>query len=85
MQITVSQLQKQHSLLVDALKRGEVVELTYHGKVLGVIQPKTAGNDTETEASAMDAFFGMHANQGLDGIEDDLRNIRKGRRTRNDI
>ncbi len=83
MQITVSQLQKQHSLLVDALKRGEVVELTYHGKVLGVIQPKAA--DVGSEVGAMEAFFGMHADMGLLDVEEELRTVRKGRRARNDF
>lgn len=78
MQITVSQLQNQHSLLVDALKRGEVVELTYHGKILGVIQPKL--HKTKEQLDAMDAFFGMHADLAVEDVEEELRRVRRGRR-----
>ncbi len=83
MQITVSKLQSQHRLLVDALKRGEVVELTYHGKVLGVIHPRLSR--TELQVEAMNAFFGMHKDLGIQDVERELREIRRGRIHRNDI
>jgi hypothetical protein len=81
MQLSVSQLQKQHRLLVEALKRGETVELTYHGKLLGIIQPQVGGFD---EVSA-DDFWGMHSDMGLNGVEDVVRQIRKPRAMRRDI
>ena len=77
MQITVSQLQNKHRLLVDALKRGESVELTYHGKVLGVIQPGL--DQTHDQIDAMNDFFGMHKNAGIQSVEEELRQVRKGR------
>ncbi|MDD2761251.1 MAG: hypothetical protein PHH11_13285, partial [Methylomonas sp.] len=39
MQLTASQLQSKHKALIDALKRGETVEITYHGQTLGVVHP----------------------------------------------
>ena len=83
MQIRVSQLQNQHRLVVDALKRGEVIELTYHGKILGIIQPKS--ESTASQANAVNAFFGMHSDQSVDYVEDELRQVRKGRLANRDF
>ncbi len=83
MQITASQLQTQHKALVDALKRGQTVEITYHGEVLGVVHPKKAPL-SEDKLAAADAFFGMHKDQPTDSVEDEVREIRKGRRKRFD-
>ena len=83
MKMTVSQLQSKHGLLVEALKRGESVELTYHGRVLGVVQPKLV--DAAEEAVAMDAFFGMHKDMGVDSVEQELRSVRQGRKHIDDL
>jgi antitoxin (DNA-binding transcriptional repressor) of toxin-antitoxin stability system len=83
--MTASQLQTEHKLLVDALKRGESVEITYHGQVLGVVQPKTAELSEEARQAA-NAFFGMHERCSADTVEDEVRSLRKGRRNRlNDL
>lgn len=81
MQLTASQLQSKHKALIDALKRGETVEITYHGQTLGVVHPATPTTNTKEQESAMNEFFGMHGNSGIATVEDELRNIRKGRRS----
>jgi len=87
MKITTSQLQKNHKALVDALKRHQSVEITYHGKVLGVVHPVSDSKAlTQKSLEAMDAFFGMHRQHDQNTVEQELREIRKGRRKRlNDL
>ncbi|WP_411728616.1 hypothetical protein [Methyloglobulus sp.] len=81
MQLTASQLQSKHKALIDALKRGETVEITYHGQTLGVVHPATPTINNKDQESAMGEFFGMHRDVGIAFVEDELRNIRKGRRS----
>jgi antitoxin (DNA-binding transcriptional repressor) of toxin-antitoxin stability system len=81
MQLTASQLQSKHKALIDALKRGETVEITYHGQILGIVHPATATINTQDQEAAMNEFFGMHSDVGVASVEDELRNIRKGRRS----
>ncbi len=83
MRLTASQLQTQHKALIEALKRGETVEITYHGQILGVVHPKSVVS-TENKQAAAEAFFGMHKDMGIDNVEDGLRSVRKGRRNRLD-
>jgi antitoxin (DNA-binding transcriptional repressor) of toxin-antitoxin stability system len=80
MQLTASQLQSKHKALIDALKRGETVEITYHGQTLGVVHPVAPAANTEEQKAAMAAFFGMHHTDGIISVEEELRAIRKGRR-----
>lgn len=80
MNITASQLQTQHSALIEALKRGEVVNLSYHGTLLGVITPVSAKSNKENELQAMNEFFGMHSDLSSENVEDELRTIREERR-----
>ena len=80
MELTASQLQSKHKALIDALKRGETVEITYHGQTLGVVHPAVNAVNSQEQEAAMAEFFGMHRNQGIETVEDELRNIRKGRR-----
>jgi antitoxin (DNA-binding transcriptional repressor) of toxin-antitoxin stability system len=81
MQLTASQLQSKHKALIDALKRGETVEITYHGHTLGVVQPANPIIHSKEQEAAMNEFFGMHHDCGIESVEDELRNIRKGRRS----
>lgn len=81
MQLTASQLQSKHKALIDALKRGETVEITYHGQTLGIVHPSTPTINTQEQEAAMNEFFGMHSKSGIDTVEDELRHIRKGRRS----
>jgi len=90
MNITATQLQTQHKALIDALKRGETVNLSYHGQPLGVVKPVSSAEDKLYQLDAMDQFFGMHKEQfkssSFDDVENELREIRKGRRRKlNDI
>ena len=82
MQLTASQLQSKHKALIDALKRGETVEITYHGQTLGIVHPAVPTVNSEEQEAAMSEFFGMHRDSGIDRVEDELRAIRKGRRSR---
>jgi len=81
MQLTASQLQSKHKALIDALKRGETVEITYHGQTLGVVHPATPTINSKEQEAAMNEFFGMHRDLGIASVEDELRKIRKGRRS----
>lgn len=83
MRLSMSDLQTKHRLLVEALKRGESVQLTYRGKVLGVVSPES--RDESLEREAMDAFFGMHRGEAVDTIEQELRTIRRGRQSLRDV
>ncbi|MCU7835156.1 MAG: hypothetical protein KZQ83_07850 [gamma proteobacterium symbiont of Taylorina sp.] len=90
MNITATQLQTQHKALIDALKRGETVNLSYHGQPLGIVMPVSSGEDKLHQVEAMNQFFGMHKGPNFsassDVVESELREIRKGRRrTLNDI
>ena len=81
MQLSASQLQSQHKALIDALKRGEAVEITYHGQTLGIVQPVRPSVNSREQENAMANFFGMHRDLAIDSIEDELRIIRQGRRS----
>jgi antitoxin (DNA-binding transcriptional repressor) of toxin-antitoxin stability system len=80
MQLTASQLQSKHKALIDALKRGETVEITYHGQTLGIVHPAAPTVNSQDQEAAMNDFFGMHRDLAVTGVEDELRAIRKGRR-----
>lgn len=79
MQLTASQLQSKHKALIDALKRGETVEITYHGQTLGVVHSVANAASSTAQTLAMAAFFGMHRDQGVANVEETLRTVRKGR------
>ena len=86
MQITTTQLQTDHKVLIDALKRGELVEITDHGQTLGIAQPAKKVLNSATQIAAMDAFFGMHKDLAIDSVEEELRVVRQGRQSKfNDI
>ena len=81
MQLSASQLQSHHKALIDALKRGEAVEITYHGQTLGIVQPVRPTDNSSEQENAMANFFGMHSDLSIDPVEDELRAIRQGRRS----
>lgn len=86
MQLTTSQLQSKHKALVEALKRGEQVEITYHGRILGVVHPALPTTvDAKAQEVAMADFFGMHREASIDTVEDELRVIRSNRRGLRDL
>ncbi len=80
MQLTISQLQSKHKALVAALKRGETVEITYHGQTLGIVHPAAHTINTQEQEAAMNAFFGLHKDSSIASVEEELRTIRQGRR-----
>lgn len=84
MNITATQLQTHHKALIDALKRGELVTLSYHGQPLGIVHPIASEEDKEQQVEAMKQFFGMHKDRSSESsyekVENMLRDIRKGRR-----
>jgi len=77
MQLSASQLQS----FIDALKRGEAVEITYHGQTLGIVRPIRPSANARKQRNAMASFFGMHRDLNIDSVEDELRAIRQGRRS----
>jgi hypothetical protein len=80
-QLSASQLQLQHKALIDDPKRGEVVEITYHGQTPGIVQPVKPSATTKEQENAMARFFGMHRDLTIDSVEDELCTIRQGRRS----
>ena len=86
MQITTTQLQTDHRVLIDALKRGELVEITDHGQTLGIAQPTKNISNSANQLAAMEAFFGMHKDMTIDSVEEELRSVRQGRQSQfNDL
>lgn len=81
MQVTASLLQTRHKAVIDALKRGETVEITYHGQTLGVVHPALPTVNSEDAIAAMNEFFGMHRDLAVATVEEELRHIHKGRRS----
>jgi hypothetical protein len=81
MQLSASQLQSQQKALIDALKRGEAVEIAYHSQTPGIVQPVRPSNNTKEQENAMANFSGMHRDLTIDSVEDELRTIRQGRRS----
>lgn len=82
MQLTSSQLKTNHKALIDALKRGETVEITYHGQILGVVYPTQNSAVKQEQENAMNAFFGIHRDLGTESVEEEMREVRAGRRKR---
>ena len=81
MQVTAAQLQTDQSILIDALKRGELVEITDNGETLGIAKPAKKVFISTEQLEAMDAFFGIHKDQAFDSVEEELRLVRQGRRS----
>jgi antitoxin (DNA-binding transcriptional repressor) of toxin-antitoxin stability system len=77
--ITLSHLRTHANELKEALKRGEEVELTSHGQVIGIIKPYAAKTDESDRERALHAFFEAGAATDL---EQELERIRQGRQGR---
>ncbi len=76
MQLSASQLQSQHKALIDALKRGETVEITYHGQTLGIVQPVKPSVTTKEQENAMASFLSRAANGPTIRLKSQHRNGR---------
>ena len=71
--------------LVDALQRGQTVEVVHHGRVLGTVMPKTrSAAEIKAREKAMAGFFGMHKHLPVETVEEEARAIRRGRNRRFD-
>ena len=79
------QFEPQQQTLIDALKRGETVEIIHRGQVLGVASPKQPASvgDEERKKAIVD-FFGMNKSTSADTVEEEVRSIRRGRNKRYD-
>ena len=81
MKITASQLRKKPKALINALKKHQTVEITYHGVVLGLFHPMHDSKTLSEESiEAMDQFFGMHRKDSQMSVDEELREIRKPRK-----
>lgn len=79
--ITFSHLRTHSSELKEALKRGEEVELTSHGQVIGIIKPyaKTTETKSQERSDALQAFFKMGEDTSLEAEFERIKAGRKGR------
>lgn len=49
-------------------------------KEMSLVKKEPKQSISEAQQKAMDAFFGMHKDLGIENVEEELRLIRKGRR-----
>jgi antitoxin (DNA-binding transcriptional repressor) of toxin-antitoxin stability system len=77
--VTFSHLRTHASELKEALKRGEEVELTSHGQVIGIIKPCAKTTDKKERAAALQAFFQLGEDASLDAELERVKHGRKGR------
>lgn len=77
--ITFSNLRTQSSELKEALKRGEEVELTSHGQVIGIIKPCGPNAGKQERSAALQAFFQLGEDTSL---ESELERVKMGRKGR---
>lgn len=55
--ITLSHLRTHANELKEALKRGEEIELTSHGQIIGIIKPYASKSEASDRDNALNAFF----------------------------
>ena len=75
--ITKEQLKRE----IDSVEDNQMLEQVYlliQNLKLSVVAEKTKPNRQQQQI-AMDAFFGLHKEQGIDSVEDELRIVRRGR------
>ena len=77
--ITFSHLRTHASELKEALKRGEEVELTSHGQIIGVIKPRAKTTNKKERAEVLQAFFQLGEDISLEAELERIRAGRKGR------
>lgn len=79
--ITFSQLRTHAAELKEALKRGEVVELTNHKEIVATIVPAVKKKGEKERQQALEAFFEL--GEGME-LEAELERIKSGRKGRAD-
>ncbi len=77
--ITFSHLRTHASELKEALKRGEEVELTSHGQVIGIIKPSAKTTNKKERAEVLQAFFQLGEDISLEAGLERIKAGRKGR------
>ena len=74
------QLRTQNEPLLNALKRGEEVEVLHHSRVVGVVSPKNQTPLTREEREkAMEGFFGTREYLPPEVVMAEARALRQGR------
>ena len=83
MQLSLTNLRSSTYELRCALERGEMVELTFHGEVIGLVNPVDMEKDTFDE-NIMNAYFNRRAGDDPYTAIERIKQERKGRQL-NDI
>lgn len=78
MQLSLTNLRSSTHELRQAIERGEVVELTFHGKVIGQVSPAEMKNHTFDDRVVHDYFNRRHGDDPYTAIEL-LKQARRGR------
>ena len=78
MQLSLTNLRSATHELRQAIERGEVVELTFHGKVIGQVSPAEMKNHTLDER-VVDAYFNRREGDDPYIAIEQLKQGRKGR------
>ena len=81
MQITSKELRIQAKNALEAVRRGEEVEITYHGKVVALLVAPDYAVDEQSQDEALPGF-GMWADRkDMEDSVEYVRNLRKPRYT----
>lgn len=78
MQLSLTSLRSATHELRQAIERGEVVELTFHGKVIGQVNPVEKKNRTLDER-VVNAYFNRREGDDPYVAMEQLKQARKGR------
>ena len=78
--ITKEQLKEELDGLEDTLVLNQVHQLIQKLKLSLVTGDNTQKSNLQEQQQAMNDFFGMHKELGIDSVEEELRLIRQGRR-----
>lgn len=79
--ITFSHLRTHSSELKEALKRGEEIQLTSHGQIIGIIKPYSKTNEAKKQerSAALQAFFQLGDDTSVEAELERIKTGRKGR------
>ena len=78
MQLSLTNLRSGTHELRRAIERGEVVELTFHGKVIGQVNPAGMKNN-ELDERVLNAYFNRREGDDPYAAIEQLKQARKGR------
>ncbi|MCY4155058.1 MAG: hypothetical protein OXD47_07125 [Gammaproteobacteria bacterium] len=81
MQLSLTNLRSGTHELRQAIERGEVVELTFHGKVIGHVNPAGMKND-KLDQRVVNAYFNRRQGDDPYAAIEQLKQARKGRGVR---